>query len=233
MSKAKEGTVLEYHLKFTDGKSIQYDFIGEELLKLKLPENPNNEEWMKLGFHQCENCPLNTNTHFNCPVAQNLSVMLNDWSQVVSYDEVELLVISKQRSTSAKTTAQKALSSILGLIMATSDCPHTRFFRAMAKFHLPLSSNEETSFRALSTYFMMQFFESEQTENMDFSLDGLKSIYENMHTVNIHMKQRLENAVIEDAALNAVVILDLFAISLPYYLDDELEKLRPLFFIHK
>jgi len=225
----EQATTLNYKLKFNDGNTIEYDFVGDDILKLKLTSDIPDNAWIKLGHHQCENCPLTKDTHPNCPVAENLHVLLKDWGEIISYDDVELLVTSRQRNITAKTTAQKALSSLLGLIMATSDCPHTRFFRAMAKFHLPLSSNEETSFRALSTFFMMQYFQSHDSDCVNFNLDGLKTIYENMHTVNVHMKQRLEDAVIEDAALNAVVILDLFAISMPYYLEDELEKLKVLF----
>ncbi|MDH5259335.1 MAG: hypothetical protein OEX07_15075 [Gammaproteobacteria bacterium] len=230
MTKTNENKIaLKYQLKFDDGNCFEYEFIDEDKLTLKQAENPPLENWMKLSHHQCENCPLTEKSHPICPVANNLYGLLKDWEKVISYDKVDLIVTSRQRTISANTTAQKALSSLLGLIMATSDCPHTHFFRAMAKFHLPLASNEETSFRAISTFFMMQYFQASEEKSVNLNLENLRKIYDNMHTVNVHMKQRLENAVIEDAALNAVVILDLFAISMPYYLEDELEKLRDLF----
>jgi len=225
----KTEAVLSYHLKFDEGESFQYDFVNSESLHLQLPKDLPSEEWMKLDNFQCENCPLKPETHPECPVARNIYVLLKDWGKIISYDKVDLLVVTPQRNVSAHTTAQKALSSLLGLIMATSDCPHTQFFRPMANFHLPLSSSEETSYRALSSFFLMQFFQSRNEKDFSFDLEKFKDIYENMHTVNVHIKQRLESAVIEDAALNAVVILDLFAVSMPYYMDEELEKLRKLF----
>ncbi|MDH3325317.1 MAG: hypothetical protein OEM38_01210 [Gammaproteobacteria bacterium] len=226
---AKSNTALQYQLKFSDGNTIEYEFIDEGMLKLKQPENLPIESWMKLSYHQCENCPLSEDTHPACPVAQNLSVLIKDWSQIISHDNVDLLVSSPQRNVTASTTAQQSLSSLLGLVMATSDCPHTQFFRPMAKFHLPLASSEETSFRAFSSFFLKTYFESPDPSNLKINLEELKAVYENMHTVNIHMKQRLESAVEEDAALNAVVRLDLFALNMPYFMDKELEKLRPLF----
>jgi len=226
---SKMDAVLTYQLKFDEKTEFVYEFVNEKSLQLRQPVNAPQEDWMKLSHCQCENCPLTEETHPECPVARNIYVLLKDWSQIISHDKVGLTVTSEQRTVIAQTTAQKALSSLLGLIMATSDCPHTRFFRPMANFHLPLSSASETNFRVLSSFFLMQYFQSMDVDDFSFDLQKLNEIYENMHIVNVHIKNRLESAVIEDAALNAVVILDMFAISMPYYIEDELQKLRLLF----
>jgi len=233
MSTNSSKSVLTYHLTLSDNRTLEYHFNqSEEGIRLVEADNLVPENWMALEHHQCSNCTLNKKEQPLCPIATNLSVLLKDWHDSISYDEVELNVVSKLRTTSATTTAQKALSSLLGLIMATSDCPRTQFFRPMAQFHLPLASSEETSFRAISTHLITQFFRKlDGQKNIEFDLQGLLDIYNNMHTVNVFLKKRLESAVEKDAALNAVVILDLFAITLPTYLDDELEKLKPLFSI--
>ena len=223
---------LVYRITINQNKLLKYVFNSHESgIKLKKPEDQVTEEWMALEHNQCSNCPLDPKIHKLCPVAENLSILMHDWQDIVSFDEVLLEVDSKQRKISATTTAQKTLSSLLGLIIATSDCPRTQFFRPMAQFHLPLASSEETTFRAISTHLLTQFFRQQDGQKVDFDLQGLTNIYNEMHTVNIHLKNRLESAVENDAALNAVVLLDIIAITLPNYLEMELEKLKPLFSI--
>ena len=232
MSDSNHELSLNYRLTLSDQNTLEYNFLeGDSGLKLKKNESIHPEDWMILSHNQCTNCPLNADENKYCPVAINLSVLLTDWQNIVSFDEILLEVKSNQRTITANTTAQKALSSLLGLLMATSDCPHTQFFRPMAQFHLPLATGAETTFRAISTHLITQFFRQENGEDVALNLDGLLDIYNNMHTVNICLKKRIESAVENDAALNAVVLLDIFAITLPNYLDSELENLKPLFSI--
>ena len=223
---------LTYRLTLSDEKKLEY-FFGEEDGKITLTklENLSPDSWMILEHEQCTNCPLNIEENMLCPIAENLSVLLKDWHDIVSYDEVLLEVITEQRTITAETTAQKALSSLLGLLMATSECPHTQFFRPMAQFHLPLSTAGETSFRAISTHLITQLFRHQNREDISFNLDGLVEVYDNMHIVNTCLKKRIESAVEQDAAINAVVLLDLFAITFPNYLEDELDNLKQHFSI--
>ena len=223
---------LTYRIMFDHKKHLKYVFdTNEDGINFIKPVNQATEKWMKLEHNQCSNCPLDLATNKLCPVAENLSVLMYDWQNIVSFDEVKLEVDSKQRKITATTTAQKTLSSLLGLIIATSDCPHTQFFRPMAQFHLPLANAEETTFRAISTHLMTQFFRQQDGQKVNFDLEGLTKIYNEMHTVNIYLKKRLESAVENDATLNAVVLLDIIAITLPNYLEDELEKLKSFFSI--
>ena len=227
-----QNPALTYRVTLNQNQTLEYVFTeSEEGIKLVKPKNQTVKKWMSLEHNQCDNCPLNPASQPLCPVAENLSVLLRDWQNIISFDETILEVNTKQRTISATTTAQKVLSSLLGLVIATSDCPHTQFFRPMAQFHLPLASSEETSFRAISTHLITQFFRQQNGEKVNFDLQGLTDVYNNMHTVNTCLKKRIESAVENDAALNAVVLLDILAITLPNYLDDELDKLKPLFSI--
>ncbi len=54
----------------------------------------------------------------------------------------------------AETTAQQAMSSVLGLIMATAGCPWTDRLRPMARFHLPFASDAETLYRSISMFLL-------------------------------------------------------------------------------
>ncbi len=229
---SSESTGLTYRIQVDERNSFHYEFGQEaEHLSYKLPQLTDTPEWTKLENEQCSKCTLNKTEFPACPIARSLSSLLKDWNEMVSFTPVKLVVTTPQRTIHADTTAQKALSSLIGLIMATSDCPYTQFFRPMAQFHLPLASSEETSFRAISTYLLMQYFRHQAGEKVDFDLTGLAKIYENMHELNVQIKKRLDDAVEQDAALNAVTILDIFTITTTNFLEDELQNLKSLFSI--
>ena len=221
---------LRYKIRSGNDSRIDYSFkdTGEGITLIHEPPS-EDAAWIKLEHEQCTNCPLDTSTHPNCPVAENLAMLMEDCDKTISYEQVELEVITQQRTISAQTSAQKALSSLLGLIMATSDCPHTDFFRPMAQFHLPLATREETTYRAISTYLLTQYMKHSEGQTVDYDLDGLAEIYKKMHTVNVCMNKRIKSAIDSDTALNAVVILDILAITLPNYLTEELNNLKPYF----
>ena len=95
--------------------------------------------WTRLDYYQCPHCPLDISTNPHCPVAVSLVDIVNRFNRVASYDEVDVEVITSDRTTTRSTTSQKAVSSLFGLLIATSGCPHTTFLKPMARFHLPMS----------------------------------------------------------------------------------------------
>jgi hypothetical protein len=117
----------------------------------------------------------------------------------------------------------------MGLVIATCGCPHTAFFKAMGRFHLPLSSNEETLFRATSMYLLAQYFLTMEGRPARLELEGLTKIYRNMQIVNVAIANRLRSTSISDSSINAIVILDNFAKSLPHAIEKSLKDLRHLF----
>jgi len=71
-----------------------------------------------------------------------------------------------------------------------------------------------------------------QTQNalgMDMELENLKKIYAEIGIVNQAMASRLRTLSVEDSAINAVVLLDIFAKMMPYSIEDSLEEIRYLF----
>ncbi|MBL0028409.1 MAG: hypothetical protein IPO95_04770 [Rhodanobacteraceae bacterium] len=140
---------------------------GEKTLELHLDpvdlqqvENrrPAPPAWALLSHHQCVNCPLRPQEVRYCPLALNLVRLVDLCAGLDSYEQIRLTVVTPERRVQAETTVQRGLSSLLGLITATSACPHTGFFRPMARFHLPLANEEETVYRAISTYLLAQYF---------------------------------------------------------------------------
>ena len=186
-------------------------------------------DWAALTFHQCSNCPLNSLVSPYCPVALRIIKLMEGSSGLESYEKVRLEVVTPERTVSKDTTAQGGISSLLGLIVATSGCPHTGFFKPMARFHLPFSSEAETIYRASSMYLLAQYFIRKQGGEADFELEGLVEIYRNLQMVNTALAARLRAASEKDAAVNAVVLLDSFAKILPYTIADSLDEIRHLF----
>jgi len=147
-----------------------------------------------------------------------------------SYQPVLLEVEIAERTVSARTTVQRALSALYGLTIATSACPHTLFFRPMARFHLPLASEEETLFRAASSDLMAQYFRLRAGAPADWELTGLVGIYRDMQLINRARVARLRYAEEKDASVNAVILLDLLATAFPEHsIHAAVAHLEPLF----
>ncbi|MFH0933711.1 MAG: hypothetical protein V1879_00730 [Pseudomonadota bacterium] len=186
-------------------------------------------DWCRLGFHQCPNCPLDAGVCSDCPLALRLVRLIEASRNVLSYEEVSMEVSTPERTVTKQTTAQRALSSLMGLVMATSGCPHMVFLKPMARYHLPLATEEETIFRAVSTYLLDQYFLHKQSMPVDLDLKGLKKIYAEIGVVNAAMAKRLRAISTEDSAINAIVRLDILAKALPYSVEESLEEIRYLF----
>lgn len=219
-----------YRFGFADGGK---EDVAVRLDQATLESHPeaheNPPDWVRLDFHRCPHCPLAAAEHPYCPIAVRLADLMALCEKLLSHDEVELEVICAERRIIAQTSAQRAVSSLMGLVFATSGCPHTVFLKPMARFHLPLASGEETVYRSTSMYLLAQYFRSRQGLPVDHELAALKRHYGELHLVNRTMAERLRAIVSKDAAVNAVVLLDLFAKSLPYSIEESLEEIRYLF----
>jgi hypothetical protein len=231
MNEHIETVTIQYYFTFPDGTQKTFDlYLNAESLEL-LSTMPvaNLPAWTDLVFHQCLNCPLTPDTHPYCPVAANIVGLVWQFDRFISYEEVHMVVITEERIVSQATSAQKAVSSLMGLVIANSGCPHTSFFRPMARFHLPLASIEETIFRATSMYLLAQYFLKQESRPAEFDLKGLEDIYHNIHVVNGAMAERLRYASSTDLSANAVILLDLYAQAFPHAIEKTLNNLRCLF----
>ena len=222
---------IKYTFTLNESEIKSYTvMLDESMLNVRDFTPHDDNEWTDLTFYQCEHCTLEANNK-NCPVAHNLEPIIELCSDIASYENIDVTIETHIRNYSiTNTTAQRAISSLLGLVIATSPCPYTKFFRSMAYFHLPLANDEETLFRSASSYLLLQYFKKKNhNHDVDYELSGLNSIYRNMQLVNKGMAQRLRNTCISDSAVNAIVILDMFAKGIPYSIDEALEELEFLF----
>jgi hypothetical protein len=186
-------------------------------------------DWAKLDFYQCSNCPLDVRKHPYCPMAANLVNIVKRFDSLLSYNEIHLVVTTKERTISQLTTIQRGVGSLMGLVIATCGCPHSVFFKPMARFHLPLANNQETIYRAASMYLLAQYFLRKKGKPVDWNLRGLEEIYANIQVVNYTIAERLRAATRTDSVLNALVELDIYAQTLSLVIEDSLEEIRFLF----
>ena len=219
-----------YQFNFPDGhqKEFQVDFDSESL-QSKLPDGTHYPDWAQLECHQCKNCPLTSEDYLYCPLAVNLVPIVHWCKDLVSFDEVDVVITSAERQVSAHTSLQRAISSLLGLLMSSSACPKMKFLRPLARFHLPLATHEETIFRAVSATFVRQYFDEKEGESKDDPLGGLKQQYQELQDLNRFIANRVRSAIERDAAINAIVLLDVLSKKVSFSIDDSLQQIRYLF----
>lgn len=226
----EETLAIRYRFVFPNNREELIEVNINKLTMESLPEDSGTPpDWCKLDFHQCTNCPLRAVPQTWCPLAIRLVKLMTACQNVLSYDEVKMEVTTPERMVTKNTTAQRAVSSLMGLVMATSGCPHMAFLKPMARYHLPFATQEETVFRVVSTYLLGQYFRHKQALTIDMELENLKKIYGEIQTINKAMTSRLRTVSVQDSAINAVVQLDILAKMLPYSVEDSLEEIRYLF----
>jgi hypothetical protein len=226
----RESLDIEYRYAFgpddTVTHKLRLDSHSLERLNLDDTDAP---EWARLEFHKCVNCPLSPEEHAHCPAALAIAEVATTHGQRSSCSEVHVEVTTAQRTIAKTTLASEALFPLLGLSMATSGCPVLAYLKPMARFHLPFSDSIETTYRALSMYLVAQVVKQAQGQSSDFTLDGLRAIYEQIHHVNLNFADRLRAASSADANINGLTNLDMFAQNVPFNLERAITTLATLF----
>ncbi|NUM55613.1 MAG: hypothetical protein HUU46_18360 [Candidatus Hydrogenedentes bacterium] len=227
------GTIdIAYQFRCADGEKLDAALcikLDAKTLEAKRERAETPPDWAKLDVHQCRVCPLSAPEHAHCPAALAFVDILNEFGPLLSFTEVEVTIVTRERTVTSKTSVQRALSSLVGLSMATSGCPILARFKPMARFHLPLATREETMFRSVGAYLLGQYFLKLRGAAPDIDLRGLRETYDLIHEVNVGLANRLRVIPAGDAHLNALVILDLFAHALPYSIDEGLAELEHMF----
>lgn len=222
--------LLKYRFTFPDSSERAFTLeMDRDTAELAPSTRTDLPAWTELAFNQCAGCPLTATAGMKCPAAVHLSTFISGFEDLVSYDTVRVTVESEERSVTATLSAQQALASLLGLVMASSGCPKTAVFRPMARFHLPFSSESETAYRVAAMYLVAQHFAERDGAAADLKLEHLERVYRGVHAVNRGMAQRLRAATRQDAIVNAIVLLDVYSSLVPAAIHDILGEIRPAF----
>ena len=122
---------VTYHFEFPDGhrESLRIESAAGE-------EREDLPAWTELGFHQCPNCPLSTATTRRCPMAVKFVPLVELFGRLRSHDDVTAHFESNERTVTKRTTLQRALRSLMGLLAASSDCPRITFLKQIGRAHV-------------------------------------------------------------------------------------------------
>lgn len=208
----KQFVVYKYTFIFSDKEKIEFILIlDEKNYELKPATSEPYPEWTQIQYYKCPNCTLDEKQMKYCPVAVNLAPLIQTFSTFISYENVLLIVETPQRTYTKNTTLQKALSSLIGIYMTTSNCPILSKLRPLVRFHLPVATAEETCFRVLGMYLIQQYLLFLQGGTPDWELNNLTNLYSEIKLVNKSFCERISKVIEKDAPANAVVLLNCFA----------------------
>jgi hypothetical protein len=225
----KETILIRYKFHFADNTEKQFDIVlNAKTLEFVHTANASQPEWTHLKYHQCVNCPLDESVEY-CPVAVNISDLIDEFKFATSYDKTWVVVETAERTYASETTVQNGVSAILGIYMTISHCPVMDHLRPMVRFHLPFATAHETVFRAVSMFLIAQYFRQRKGLAPDWTLEKLVDIYKEVGKVNKGMWNRLSNASSFDANVNALIVLSNFGDALRYSIKKELEEFEPFF----
>ncbi|MBV8167053.1 MAG: hypothetical protein JO021_09695 [Alphaproteobacteria bacterium] len=206
--------------------TLQFD---ADTFTLRPRDGIESPAWAALEFSQCPHCPLTPDESPLCPFARGLAGFVERFDDFRSYEEATIEIVTETRTVAATKPLQQGMASLVGLIGATSGCPHLAFYRPMARFHLPFARDDETLYRVFTMYLLGRYLRDGAVPAGPHAMDGLLEVTQAAVQVNRSMADRVRAALDKDVVVNAVVILDMFAQVVPYVVEDGLEMLREMF----
>ncbi|HCR80524.1 MAG TPA: hypothetical protein DIW42_13355, partial [Alcanivorax sp.] len=110
-----------------------------------------------------------------------------------------------------------------------SDCPHTRFLRPMALFHLPVSTETETLTRAAGFFLLQRYLAKRDNPELPLNLEDMDRAYRNLGELNRCFVRRFRHPDGSDAPINAMILLHVLTKEVNGELHEQLDDLAGLF----
>ena len=225
-----EHYTIQYEFSFPGGNVEKFDLVLDEATVSLINFNADLRPfWTQLSHKQCKCCPLDEEKNPYCPVAVNIAELVERFKDRLSIEECLVKCVTPERTYLKETSVTEGLYSILGIVMATSDCPIMAFYKPMARFHLPFASTQETVFRSASCYLLQQYFEHKRGNKPDLELQELGNHLVKVQQVNTGALARIRSVPRKDADSNAIIILDSFSQILSMAIEGSLSSLEYLF----
>ena len=223
--------IFNYKFLFSGDKEKTFNIrIDKDSLNVIRSKAEVPPEWAKLKSFKCIHCPLDENKHEYCPLAVNLSGVISFFSDLSSFEKVDIIIDTGVRQIRKNTSMHKGVSSLLGVLMVSSDCPVMGKLKPMMRFHLPFASIEETEYRVLSMYLLAQFFLWKKGKTPDWEMKNLVDIYSDIKILNRNVCKKISEIESRDTSINAVVMLNNFAEHVTFILNKKiLDKIEVLF----
>ncbi|MEP4548094.1 MAG: hypothetical protein ABJ000_18075, partial [Saccharospirillum sp.] len=161
--------------------------------------------------------------------AVDMQPIVEDFRSLPGFKKADIVVTTQERQYRKSTGLEEGLRSLMGLVMANSQCPILKNLKPMAFTHLPFATQEEFIFRAVGTYLLRQYYKSHDGQEGDWDLEGLVSLNRELQMVNQALWQRVHTACEGDSNLKALLSFFTLSSSVSYSLESQLLKLRPAF----
>jgi hypothetical protein len=195
--------IFHYIFEFKDN-NIKEFIIDTENNFANRVNDPKKRNWTELNQFTCSICTVNPEKYKYCPLSLDIIEITDAFKDVKSFETVNVKVVNEDRTYFKNTDMQSALASLLGLVMASSDCPVTSQLRHLAHFHLPFSSYEETIIRVTGGYLLKQYIQSSNNKKPDWAMKDLEKLYKDLIIINRAMKERISHCDFDyDANVNA------------------------------
>lgn len=225
MSKESQKLLYRYHFFFAGEEPLVFE-IGLDPTTMQVVDQDMDElpPWTMLGNNQCNHCPLKIESCLRCPMASQIARVVEQFKNHQSIESVRVMVETPERRYEKDVPLQQGLSSLMGVMMAGSACPHTSFLKPLLRFHLPFATNQETFVRALSMSLLAHYLRGHKSFDTENAIEDLSAKYKNMREINRAMRERIKSVETEDANANALMILDCFALDASFRIDQALFK---------
>lgn len=221
--------MIEYIFKMDDDDKHTFKVDLERSLDESL-DDTKVPQWTKLDFHQCGNCTLDGEECPYCPTALDVEEIVLRFKDIISYKKSNVIVRTPQRWYFKRCDVQSGLSSLLGLVMATSACPILSQLRGLAYYHLPFASEAETLFRVVGAHLLKQYYVHRIGGIPDIELVELSRLYGQLQKLNESFVGRIRAASELDANVNAILKLFTMSELISFSLEEKLESLKTQFF---
>ena len=221
---------FHYQIELEDGQRTRFEIQLDPVTLTMLPASPEPyPPWTQLSYNQCQCCPLSPQTTLYCPIAVNITELVDRFKDILSHKDCTVVCETMDRTYSKRTSAMDGLTSVFGIVMATSNCPVMNFLKPMARFHLPFSSVEETTARSTSLFLLGQYFEYKKGKVKTFDFDQLEKSYARVQLVNEGLLERIQSLGNQDADKNAIITLHSLSQFLSMEMDFSLNTIAHLF----
>lgn len=212
---------VSYRVELPAGEVFEFLIRLDEHGMLESPP-ARVPEWARMEGERCSDCNSGGKA---CRAATAIAPVVEAFINIDSLQTVRARAVLPSHTAELDGPVSRVASSIMGLTMAASGCPKLAPFRAMALYHQPFSTLEDTVIRAAGFMLLGRWAHATLGDSDPFA--PLIDAWEQLEEVNLRIARRLREYCSTDAALNGLVNLDMFAKSGGFGLESALASLRP------
>lgn len=212
---------VTYRVEKPAGEAIEFVIRLDEHGLLEWAPEPD-PAWIRFGIDRCRGCESGDGI---CRAARAIVPVVRAFIDCDSLQEVRASAELPNYTATVTCTLPTVVASIMGLTMAASGCPATAPFRAMAIYHQPFATLEETAIRAAGFALLGRWAHGTLAAAEPFAL--LIEAWSRLEEMNMRIGRALQAYCETDATLNGLANLDMFAKAGAFGLDRALAALKP------